>query len=350
MKKLCLLLLVIGLVGLQALSALAAPELKKFKVGYLPTSGHLLYFIAKEKAYFQKEGLDVELFRFTNSGEGLTAIKTGKLDAGSFGTSAPLVFISKGADFTLFGGQMGEGHGLVAKPDNAVRFKDLKNYRGATIGAIRLATGDVVFRAALKKAGIDWKKDITIKEFDSPPAVLEAIKKGSVDAGLLWIPYLTIAENQGLKVVKYSGDVIKSHTCCRQVALTSSIREREADYVRFMTALLRAYKFYAEDRQGTVDAVSKYVTIDKKSLEKDIYDGHLLISPDPHQKSIVQFWDFMKEVDYITSNESIGKRINTRIYQTALNNIIKKEPKDKIYRNLLKEFNTEDADLHIKKH
>ena len=33
-----------------------------------------------------------------------------------------------------FGGQMGEGHGLVAKPENAERFKDLKNYRGATIG------------------------------------------------------------------------------------------------------------------------------------------------------------------------------------------------------------------------
>src|SRR5512136_1138750 len=138
MKKFIVLLVALLLVGMQVFAAHAASELKKFKVGYLPTSGHLLYFVAKEKGYFQQEGLDVELFRFTNSGEGLTAIKNGKLDAGSFGTSAPLVFISKGADFTLFGGQMGEGHGLVAKPEKADRFRDLKNYRGATIGAIRL--------------------------------------------------------------------------------------------------------------------------------------------------------------------------------------------------------------------
>jgi NitT/TauT family transport system substrate-binding protein len=186
-----------------------AAELKKLKAGYLPTSGQLLYLVAKEKGFFQQEGLDVELLRFTNSGEGLTAVKAGRLDVGSFGTSAPLAVIAKGADFTIFGGQMGEGHGLIAKPEKAELFKDLKNFKGATIGAVRLATGDVVFRAALHEAGIDWKKGLTIKDFDSPAAVMEAVKKGTLDAGLVWIPYFTLAEKQGLVVVKYSGDVIK---------------------------------------------------------------------------------------------------------------------------------------------
>ena len=349
MKKLLIGLLVLALVGMMAVGGFAA-ELKKLKVGYLPTSGHLLYFVAKEKGYFEQEGLDVELARFTNSGEGLTAIKTGKLDAGSFGTSAPLVFIDKGADFAIFGGQMGEGHGLVAKPDKAERFKDLKNFKGATIGAIRLATGDVVFRAALHDVGLDWKKDLTIKEFDSPAAVLEAIKKGSLDAGLLWVPYLTMAEKQGLKVVKYSGEVIKGHTCCRQVALTATLKDRQADFEHFLTALLRAYKFYLTDKNGTVDAVAKYVTIDKADLLKDIYDGHLLVSPDPHRKSVLQFWDFMKKIEYVTSNESIDSRINTRLYANALASLQKAEPKEKLWKNLEKEFKGGDPALHIKAH
>ena len=327
-----------------------ASELKKLKIGYLPTSGHLLYFVAQEKGFFKQEGLDVELARFTNSGEGLTAIKTGKLDAGSFGTSAPLVFIDKGADFAIFGGQMGEGHGLVSKPDKAERFKDLKNLKGATIGAIRLATGDVVFRAALSDVGIDWKKDLTIKEFDSPAAVLEAIKKGSLDAGLLWVPYLTIAEKQGLKVVKYSGEVIKGHTCCRQVALTTTLIDRQTDFEHFLTALLKAYQYYLTDKNGTVDAVAKYVTIDKADLLKDIYDGHLLVSPDPHRKSVLQFWDFMKKIEYVTSNEGIDKRINTRLYANALSSLQKREPKEKLWKNLEKEFKSGDPELHIKAH
>jgi NitT/TauT family transport system substrate-binding protein len=327
-----------------------ASEPKKLKVGYLPTSGHLLYFVAKEKGFFQQEGLDVELARFTNSGEGLTAIKSGKLDAGSFGTSAPLAFIANGADFTIFGGQMGEGHGLIAKPEKAERFKDLKNFRGATIGAVRLATGDVVFRAALREAGIDWKKDLTIKEFDSPAAVMEAVKKGTLDAGLVWIPYFTLAEKQGLKVVKYSGDVIKGHTCCRQVALTSRLKERQPDFEHFLTALLKAYRYYLTDRNGTVDAVAKYVQIDKADLLTDIYGGHLLVSPDPHRKSVLQFWEFMKKAEYVTSNESIDNRINTRLYAAALTGLQKSEPKEKLWKNLEKEFKSGDPELHIKAH
>jgi NitT/TauT family transport system substrate-binding protein len=346
MKKLFALLLL----TLTLASTGYATELKKLKIGYLPTSGHLLYFVAQEKGFFKQEGLDVELARFTNSGEGLTAIKTGKLDAGSFGTSAPLVFIDKGADFAIFGGQMGEGHGLVAKPDKAERFKDLKNFKGATIGAIRLATGDVVFRAALSDAGVDWKKDLTIKEFDSPAAVLEAIKKGSLDAGLLWVPYLTMAEKQGLKVVKYSGDVIKGHTCCRQVALTTTLKERQPDFEHFLTALLRAYKYYLNDKNGTVDAVAKYVTIDKADLLKDIYDGHLLVSPDPHRKSVLQFWDFMQKIDYVSSKDSIDKRINTKLYANALASLQKQEPKEKLWKTLEKEFKGGDPELHIKSH
>ena len=327
-----------------------AADLKKLKVGYLPTSGHLLYFVAKEKGFFQQEGLDVELSRFTNSGEGLTAIKTGKLDAGSFGTSAPLAFIDKGADFTIFGGQMGEGHGLIARPEKAEQFKNLKNYKGATIGAVRLATGDVVFRAALQSAGLDLKKDLTIKEFDSPAAVLEAVKKGGVDAGLVWIPYTTLAEKQGLKVVKYSGDIIKGHTCCRQVALTATLKGRQADFEHFLTALLKAYRYYQTDRNGTVDAVAKYVQIDKADLLKDIYGGHLLVSPDPHRKSVLQFWEFMKKAEYITSTGAIDNHINTRLYANALTTLEQREPNEKLWKNLEKEFKSGDPNLHIMAH
>ena len=345
------------LIGLLALVMLVigvgngfAADLKKLKVGYLPTSGHLLYFVAKEKGFFQQEGLDVELARFTNSGEGLTAIKTGKLDAGSFGTSAPLAFIAKGADFTIFGGQMGEGHGLIARPEKAEQFKNLKNYKGATIGAVRLATGDVVFRAALQSAGLDLKKDLTIKEFDSPAAVLEAVKKGGVDAGLVWIPYMTLAEKQGLKVVKYSGDIIKGHTCCRQVALTATLKGRQADFEHFLTALLKAYQYYHTDRSGTVDAVAKYVQIDKADLLKDIYGGHLLVSPDPHRKSVLQFWDFMKKAEYITSNEVIHNHINTRLYASAISTLEQREPKEKLWKDLEKDFRSGDPNLHIMAH
>lgn len=313
-------------------------KLKKFTVGYLPNTGHTLYFLAQEKGYFKEAGLDVELFQFTNSGEGLNAVKAGKLDAGSFGTAAPLVFISKGAEFTIFGGQMSEGHALIAKPEKAEQFKDLKNYKGKTLAVVRLATGDIVFRGALLEAGIDWRKDLTIHELESPAAVLESVKKGSVDAGLVWIPYRKIAQNQGLVVVKQSAELLPGHTCCRQVALTSKLKENTRDYIKFLTALIKAYKFYRTHQDETLDVISKYVKVDKEIIRAETYGAHIHSSPDPNRESVIKFWEYMNNAGYINSNLPITQYINTGIYQTALNGILKQYPKDPIYQQLKADF------------
>lgn len=329
-----------------AMSLLVAPlsvsaadkSLKKFNVGYLATTGHALYFVAQEKGYFREEGLDVKLFLFTNSGEGLNGIKFGKLDAGSFGTSAPLTFIAKGTDFTIFGGQMSEGHALIAKPEKADQFKELKNYKGKTIAVVRLATGDIVFRGALSDTGIDWRKDLTINELESPAAVLEAVKKGSVDAGLIWIPFRKLAEDQGVVVVKQSGELLHNHTCCRQVALTSKLKENPGDYVKFLTALIKAYKFYRTNQEDTIDIIGKYVKVDKAVIRAETYGLHISSSPDPNKATVVQFWDYMNKVGYIDSDLKIEKYVNTNLYKKALANILKKYPQDPVYLKLKADF------------
>lgn len=338
------------LVTLAIVSSGFGAELKKIKAGHIPTAEHLLYFVAQEKGFFKQEGLDVELYPFANSGEGLSAVKAGKLDIGFFGTAAPLSYIAKGADFTIFGGGGGEGAALVAKPEKAAHYRSLKNLRGATVGVVRLATGDVVFRAALREAGVDWRKEVTFKEFDSPAAVLEAVKKGALDAGVVWAPFYAIAEKQGLQVAVYSSDLIKKHTCCRQVALAERVRERREDFQKFLVSLLRAYKFYQTNRNETVDVVAKYVPIDKNIIYKTIYDGHMNVDPDPNKKSVQQFWEFMNDIGYIQSKKQIGDNISTRLYANALATLQKTEPKEKFWKDLNKEFKSGDPDLHINKH
>jgi len=315
-------------------------ELKKFNIGYLASTGHILYFIAQEKGYFKEEGLDTELFLFNNSGEGLNAIKAGKLDAGSFGTAPPLTFIAKGTDFTIFGGQMSEGHAIVAKPEKADDFKDLKNFKGKTIATVRLATGDIVFRGGFTEAGIDWKKDMTINELESPAAVLEAVKKGSVDAGIVWTPFRKMAEDQGLVLVKYSGQVegMENHPCCRQVALTEKIKANPDDYQSMLAALIKAYKFYKTDKEGSLEILAKYVKADRAILEKETYGEHISSSPDPNKEGVKKFWDFMKKEQYITSDINIENHINTELYKNALDSVIKQYPDDEVYKELKAQF------------
>jgi len=317
-------------------------DLIKFNIGYLASTGHVLYFVAQEKGFFKEEGLDTELFLFNNSGEGMNAIVAGKLDAGSFGTSTPLVFISKGSDLTIFGGQMSEGHAIIAKPEKADELSDIKNFRGKTLATVRLATGDIVFRGAFTDEGIDWKNDIIINEMESPAAVLEAVKKGSVDAGVVWTPYRKIAEDQGLKIVQFSSEVsnMDNHPCCRQAALTERIKENPEKYEKFMAALIKAYKFYVTNKDETLDILSKYVKIDKAILEAETYGEHIGSNPDPNKEGVLKFWDFMKKIEYIPTDDNINieEHINTQIYKNALNKILEEYPNDPVYNQLKADF------------
>lgn len=65
----------------------ATPAPVSLRLGYLPTSGHALEFIAKEKGFFAEQGLDVELFEFSNSAEGHNALLAKKLDLIAIGHS-----------------------------------------------------------------------------------------------------------------------------------------------------------------------------------------------------------------------------------------------------------------------
>ncbi|MZP29928.1 ABC transporter substrate-binding protein [Heliobacterium undosum] len=310
----------------------------KLNVGYLPTPGDVLFFVAKDKGFFDQEGLDVEMFQFTNSGEGLNAIKSGKLDTGAFGTAAPQTFIAKGTPFVVIAGMQSEGHGIVAKPENVDRFRTPQGFVGQRIATVRMSTGDAVWRYGLSQAGIDWKSQVTIMELDSPAAVIEAIKKGAADAGNVWAPFSEMAEQQGLKVADWSSSYMPGHVCCRVVAMDETLKAKRDAFVRFDKALIRAYDFYTRNQDETVNILANYVKIDKELLEKSTYSGHIHSIPDPDKKRFTAFWEAMKQDGYIQSDLDISRFIEPAIYKEALEQLRAAEPGNATYSRLEAEY------------
>ena len=317
--------------------ALAGNAPEKFRVGYIMEPSHGLHYIAKAKGYFKDENLDVELFQFSNVPEGLTALKTNKLDIGTFGSAGPLSFISKGSDFTIFGGMMINGQALFAKPENAEKLKTLENFRGKKIGLVKLSTGDVILREALIKHHVDWRKgEVTLVELSNIGAVVQAVQKGEVDAGLAYAPHFSIAEKKaGLKVVAKIADFYPNYSCCRLTANTKELLRRPEAYKRYLIALIRAYKFYKENPDETVKLISDWLKIDEDIVRKDTYTEKVFdINPDPYKTATLDFWRIMKEVGYITGECDINKHVNTAIYRQALNEVLKRYPKVKAYKDL----------------
>jgi NitT/TauT family transport system substrate-binding protein len=327
-----------------SLTVSAQPPKIHLDVGHLPATGHTKYFIAKEAGFFDEEGLDVRLVEFTNSADGLAAIRSGKLDIGSFSTTAPLLHIAKGADLRILGGVMGEDAAIAVRQDSPLA--SLEDLRGKKIATVRLATGDAVLRGALARAGIDLKKDVTIFELKSPPAVLEAIKSGQVDAGVTWGPHDQRAGEYGLKIIARSKTLWPGHPCCRLASLQDTLLKREKDapgvWVRFLRAFLKAEKFGRDNHEQTVAYLAKYVKLDKALLEKAYYGGFLDQTTDPNVSGIVEFYAVMRASGQIedapTVPADIKPFINTRYYADALDSLIKEQPAEPFWKELKTTF------------
>jgi len=318
---------------------LATPgTLQTIRVGYLPNPGNTLTFVAKEKGFFADEGLNVELVQFSNAAESQNALIAKKIDVVGAGTAGPLAFIAKNTSEVLIGGLMSEGAGVVTNPERAAEFRDLNGFKGKTVATVRSGTGDIVWRAALYRAGIDWKKDLTIVELESASAVNDAVRSGKADAGISWTPYLENAKALGLVVVTYSDEYYKGHPCCRVGVLKESLDGNRDAYVRYERGLIRAYDYYRTNESETVDAIAKYVKTDKGIIRNSTYAEHFSVSPDPNRKGIEQFWEMMKEIGYTNSTASIGDHIDTTVYRQALDDLEKAHPDNVVYRQLVAEY------------
>ena len=327
--------LFLGLASLLAVGTLAAAD--TVRIGYIAEPAHGLHFIARDKGYFQEENIKSELYQFSTTAEGMAALKAKKLDVGTFGTAAPLLFIARGSDFTIFGGMMIGGQAIITKPENANQYKDLTKFKGKKIGLGKLTTGDVIFRGALKKAGLNPEKDVKIVELPGQSAVVEAVRKGAVDAGIVFSPHFTLAEQKyNLKVSNYIADFHPHYTCCRLTVNTAELRKNPDLYKRFLIALIRAYKFYRVHQDETVKIVADGLKIAPDIIRKDAYTEHTFESnPDPLKKGTLDFWNIMTDIHYLPKNQvNLEKHIDTEIYRQALQEVLKRYPNDPQYQGL----------------
>ena len=312
------------------------------KVGYLPVTGHAKYFVAQEQGLFKKEGLDVELVEFQNSADGINAVIAGKLDVGTFGTTAPLLFYSKGSDIKIIGGVMGQDAALVVKPELAGTIRGIEDLKGRKVATVRLASGDAVLRGALKDAKISWKNDLKIFELKNPPAVIEAVKSGQVDAGLVWGPHDIRAEQQGLKIVVRSGELSPSHPCCRVIVSGAKLKDA-AVLERFLRAVLQAEKYAGEHRKETIDAIAKYIKLDRAILEQGYYSPNLDQSSDPNVKGVQKFWLSMIGSEFVEGKRPLDPIFELSLYRNALESLARENPKDPFWQARLKQFKERDT-------
>ena len=342
MKSYKLLRTLVFALPLLAAGLLQAADLTPVKVGHLLVPGQGKIFIAQDLGYFAEQGLKVELVEFQNSADGLSALRAGKLDFAVFGATAPLFHIAKGADIRIVGGIHNEDAALITTAANAAAIKNVADLKGRKVAVVRLSSADTALRGRLLDLGIIPGKDIQIFELKSPPAVIEAVRSGEVDAGTVWEPHIVRAVESGLKVVATSHDLLPGHPCCRLSVQARDITERPQVIEGFLAALLKAEKFGHEHRDAAVDIITKYLKLDRHIIDKSYLNDQ---PTDPDLANTTRFWNVMRRIGYADQERDIASYIDTRFYKRALDKAEAAEPTEPFWKQLEKDYVQRDTPI-----
>src|SRR5262249_2968952 len=197
---------------------------------YLGLTCEAPIFVAKEKGFYEEEGLDVELVKTDWDGlrEGLG---TGQFDANHTLIMYLLKPIESGTDVKITGG-IHTGCLRVQAGVNNADIKSVKDLKGKRIGvATHIGSPPYLFCCrTLAAAGLDPRRDAKQVEFVAyPPAELGlALSQGNIDALATSDPIGTIL--LGKKQVKTIADQAedepyKDEYCCAAVVSGKLSRE-----------------------------------------------------------------------------------------------------------------------------
>lgn len=235
-----------------ALAALPVMAQTKVRVGVVGTASDSVYYIAQDRGYFRKEGLEVDFIPFKSASNMVAPLGAGQLDVGGGTVSAGLYnAVSRDVSVRIVAdkGSIRPGYafsGLMVRKDlvQAGRYKGYKDLKGMkiAIGAEGTSTASAL-NEALKRGGLKYS-DVEVVDLGFPQHIAAYANKG-IDASITNEPTMTRAIEAGLAVRVAGNDVIYPYQQTSVLLYSEKLVKNRPDVgLGFMRAYLRGLRDY----------------------------------------------------------------------------------------------------------
>ncbi|MBH1962932.1 MAG: ABC transporter substrate-binding protein [Comamonadaceae bacterium] len=168
----------------------AQQKLGSATLSVVPSTSAVVLYVARDEGFFEREGLEVKITEFASGAEAERAMVAGAVDMGGGGVGTTLLMANQGIkakNVVLL--QKKPIFTLVASNRANLKPGDLKGLKGKTVGVSSPGSlSDLFFRIALRDAGLDPDKDLTVVATGGLAAHLPALQAGRVDAQMTWEP------------------------------------------------------------------------------------------------------------------------------------------------------------------
>ncbi len=240
-------------VGWGLLSPLRAAEIQRVQVGQeFINSRTSVLWLAQEKGFFAREGIEVDIIPIRGGTAGAQAITSGQVQLSLSATAASIPAIAAGSDIVeLMNFEPVVAYFLVASKEITTP-AELKGKRVGVSG-LGLSNSSLGARLALKHFGLDPVRDqIALVAVGTETERVLAIVSGAVTATVLAPEFKTKAEQAGVQVLVDLRTLGIPWAGSNLVTTRRYLQANRETVDRFMRALLRTIAFIRDPRNKPV--------------------------------------------------------------------------------------------------
>ncbi|MBD3225734.1 MAG: transporter substrate-binding domain-containing protein [Caldithrix sp.] len=245
----------------------------KYGSGRLPLEAPV--HVAKSKAYFQQEGLNLDLKIYPDGKSALQALLDGEVEMATI-MATPVVLQSfTRTDFTIVAVlDHNKFHSMIARKSSGITRPE--ELQGKTIGVTRGTSGEFFMYSFLISHNLlpDELHPIYMKG----PALVEAIAAGKIDAMFSWVPYIPEAKRK----LGSDGVIFKSeklvHPSWLFVTSQSFAEHNQSTMIAFLTAVQKGISFVKQNPDEALRLHSRVANVDPEIIRQRFINMHFNLS------------------------------------------------------------------------
>src|SRR5215467_223710 len=232
-----------------------------------PTAFEIDHVVAREKGFFAKENLDVEVNYMTPELV-IKALIAGSVDIARSGAHFGIIAAARGAEIKLIGGSnYGYPYQVIGNP----QFKTLTDLKGQKIAGASLASiTTTIFKDVMQRRGIP-PSAYTLLFVGGSPERFQAVASGQVAASLAEAPPFNFRSiDAGRKVLLNYSDEIKILLYTAYFVSNKSLAQNRALFTRFMKAMGQAMRWLNDpaNEKAVIEVMMQRLKVDEATAER----------------------------------------------------------------------------------
>lgn len=285
--------------GLLLFLSSPSPAADKIRIGLSSMSAiHGAMWAAEEKGLFKKHGIDPEVITIGAGTQAVGALLAGDVPIVSGGGDVVINANLRGGDVIMVASVLNRGvQRVMALPD----IKSPKDLKGKRVGVTRYgAASHLVLQLMMGRWGMS-PGDIIVLQIGSSTSMLASLDKGGIDAAVLTIPSVFVAEERGYRVLADLADMDIYYLHTMITTSRSFLKSNRDQATRFLKSFIEGIAFFKKNKRESIEVLKKKLRTDakgEKHLEKS-YDllagGYYESVPYPSMKGVETLLQFMEK-------------------------------------------------------